>query len=559
MLKVGESLDGRYEILKKIGSGGMSVVYLAMDVRKWNKQWVIKEINKKTTTLKDGIKNDSLWVEANVLKELDHPVIPRIVDIIDDEGMYYIVMDYIQGDSLDKVLAEYGPQPEEDVIEWAKQLCDGLSYLHRQNPPIIYGDMKPANIMLKPEGTVKIIDFGTAVEKGQKLLLGSKDYAPPEQRGGAAEEWFDIYALGKTLHQLLTGVQPSSGEKGNDLYVSVRQWNPELSEGIEIIIDKCVEREPAKRYQSCAELLYDLEHPALLTADFKKAQKKKVAKFILAASLFLVMLTTGFVCNGTAVTLKNNNYDTLIATTNSIESYKQAIGIFPNDTRAYMRMLEAYEDSGEFGKAQSDEFLALYIPNEGGFDPNSAETATLNYKIGRMYFNYYSGDDGSDPASGFADRVQRAHGYFEKNAVNTELSPFFEEQRLSDCYYQICEFYRKYILNSSTVEEASKEHYEALFTTIEYTMQDIEGAGAYDKLALYNGVFMFMYEQRKNMADVGMEKLVVLALFDKVYEDAKALTTNKEQTLKLQQEIVNNYEVFRDAIVRTYNNTEERA
>ena len=293
MAEIGSIIDGKYEILREIGKGGMSVVYLAMDTH-LNKQWAVKEIRKKGSGKNDEIVVNSLLAEANMMKKLDHPALPRIVDIIDNGVTIYVVMDYIEGESLDKILNEYGAQSEELVITWAKQLCDALSYLHSQKPPIIYRDMKPANIMLKPEGNIKIIDFGIAREyKEQNLadttVLGTKGYAPPEQYSGQTDARSDIFALGMTMHHLLTGVDPRSG----DAYAPVRMWNPELSEGIEIIIDKCVQPAAENRYQNCADLLYDLEHPELITRDYKKKQKRKLTAFITASALTVILGVSG--------------------------------------------------------------------------------------------------------------------------------------------------------------------------------------------------------------------------------------------------------------------------
>lgn len=151
----------------KLGRGGMSVVYLAMN-EKANKQWAIKEVRK------DGIRDfevvkQGLIVETDMLKKLRHPSLPSIIDVIEDEDTFLIVMDYIEGNPLSSALEEFGAQPQELVISWAKQLCDVLGYLHSQNPPIIYRDMKPANVMLKPDGNVTLIDFGTAREFKEKI------------------------------------------------------------------------------------------------------------------------------------------------------------------------------------------------------------------------------------------------------------------------------------------------------------------------------------------------------------------------------------------------------
>ena len=561
MAEIGSVIDGKYEILREIGHGGMSVVYLAMDTH-LNKQWAVKEIKKKGSGKNDEIIVNSLLAEANLMKRLDHAALPRIVDIIDNGVTIYVVMDYIEGESLDKILNEYGAQPEELVIGWAMQLCDALAYLHAQKPPIIYRDMKPANIMLKPEGNIKIIDFGIAREyKEQSLadttVLGTKGYAPPEQYSGQTDARSDIFALGMTMHHLLTGIDPRSGEA----YAPVRMWNPELSEGIELIIDKCVEPAPENRYQNCSDLLYDLEHPDLITRGYKKRQKRKVAAFMAAAGMTVVFFLTGTVCTTIAKNINNSNYEILVspstatALNEKIDSYKRAIAIYPERTDAYMCMLEAYEDEGRFGKEENDEFLALYNANKDTFDHTTSEVAELNYKIGMMYFNYYTEEDGS---YSFSTRVQKAYSFFAENHNNAEIPQDFEDMNLSECYYQICSFYKNYILNGATVEEASRDNYENLFSTIENTLADVQSAGAYNQLSLYNGIFMLLYDQRSRMVQVNVEQKEIIDLLDNVYDDAKNLTVQKEQSQKLQQEIMEHYDTYRQAIIRAYTNAEER-
>lgn len=561
MAEIGSVIDGKYEILREIGHGGMSVVYLAMDTH-LNKQWAVKEIKKKGSGKNDEIIVNSLLAEANLMKRLDHAALPRIVDIIDNGVTIYVVMDYIEGESLDKILNEYGAQPEELVIGWAMQLCDALAYLHAQKPPIIYRDMKPANIMLKPEGNIKIIDFGIAREyKEQSLadttVLGTKGYAPPEQYSGQTDARSDIFALGMTMHHLLTGIDPRSGEA----YAPVRMWNPELSEGIELIIDKCVEPAPENRYQNCSDLLYDLEHPDLITRGYKKRQKRKVAAFMAAAGMTVVLFLAGAVCTTIAKNINNSNYEILVspstatALNEKIDSYKRAIAIYPERTDAYMCMLEAYEDEGRFGKEENDEFLALYNANKDTFDHTTSEVAELNYKIGMMYFNYYTEEDGS---YSFSTRVQKAYSFFAENHNNAEIPQDFEDMNLSECYYQICSFYKNYILNGATVEEASRDNYENLFSTIENTLADVQSAGAYNQFSLYNGIFMLLYDQRSSMVQVKVEQNEITDLMDNVYDDAKNLTVQKEQSQKLQQEIMEHYDTYRQAIIRAYTNAEER-
>lgn len=560
MIKTGAILLDKYEILKEIGRGGMSVVYLAMDIR-LNKQWAVKEIRKKGNTIHDEIIVQSLLAEAQLMKNLDHPALPRIVDILDTEDTFLIIMDYIEGETLEHHLLLYGPQPEACVIEWGKQLCDVLYYLHNQNPPIIYRDMKPSNIMLKPEGTIKIIDFGIAREykeaQTDTTILGTKGYAPPEQYCGRTDQRSDIYALGMSMYHLLTGVDPRQGYP----YVPVRQYNAQISEGIEYIIHTCVQPAAENRYQNCKELRYDLEHPHQLADGFRKKQQLKIRMFFCSAILCIITLIAGSVCHIFASRINNNAYEAKISIIDAaslpekIESYKQAIEIYPYDPRAYMKIVDAYEQEGYFGKKGNDLLLALYNVNKEGFDYTSVDVAELHYKIGKLYFNYYVEEDGT---YNFAQRVQKAYPFFEMNVKNKVLKEKFSYEAVSHCYYQICFFYKKYILASVTVEEASKEDYEILFDDIRKTIQDVQSMNAYDQLALYNGTIMFLYDQRMNIASVRMDNEEVMELFDMVYEKSVVLSVQKEQSVQLQKQISDKYITYRKAVEQSYEYIEEK-
>ena len=262
MLEIGSLIDGKYRILNKVGQGSMGVVYMAMNERA-NKTWAIKEVQKDGKQDFEVVKQ-GLIVETDMLKRLDHAHLPSIVDVIDSNESFLIVMDFIEGRTLKAILDDEGAQPQEDVIEWAKQLCDVLGYLHSRKPPIVYRDMKPSNVMLKPDGSVILFDFGTAREYKETsvedtVCLGTRGYAAPEQYGGhgQTDARTDIYCLGATMYHLLTGHNPS--QPPFEMY-PIRQWNANLSSGLEAIILKCTSENPEKRYQSCAELLYALEH-----------------------------------------------------------------------------------------------------------------------------------------------------------------------------------------------------------------------------------------------------------------------------------------------------------
>lgn len=341
MLKIGSIIDGKYKILNKVGQGGMSVVYLAMN-EKANKQWAIKEVRK------DGVKDfelikQGLIVETDMLKKLSHPSLPSIVDVIEDDNTFLIVMDYIQGNPLSKTLEEYGAQSQENVVEWAKQLCDVLGYLHSRKPPIIYRDMKPANVMLKPDGSITLIDFGTAREYKSKNIadttcLGTIGYAAPEQFGGMGQTdaRTDIYCLGATLYHLVTGMNPC--EPPYEIK-PIRQINPTLSNGLEKIIMKCTQRDPDARYQSCAELMYDLEHFDEMDNTYRRKMKFRLGIFITS-----VILTIGFGCvaiwgNASAENVKSKNYSYILSNAKSLDDYYNAILTDPSKTDAYIELV----------------------------------------------------------------------------------------------------------------------------------------------------------------------------------------------------------------------------
>ena len=261
-MEIGDFFNGRYVIEKILGRGGMGTVYLARNINT-ETFWAIKEICRREDS---GI---DLMAEPKLLKKLDHPALPVLFDILEQDGKLYLISDYIDGISLDQKLAVEGKIAEEIVVDWAIQLCKALDYLHTLQPnPIIYRDMKPSNIILASNGILKMIDFGIAREyKAENdtdtVYIGTRGYAAPEQYGtGQTSAVSDIYSLGVTLHQLLTGkspVEPPYGLK------AVRFYDACISAGLESVILKCTCDNPDERYQSAAELLLELENLQIST------------------------------------------------------------------------------------------------------------------------------------------------------------------------------------------------------------------------------------------------------------------------------------------------------
>ena len=561
--QIGTVIDGKYEILKQIGKGGMSVVYLAMDKR-LNKQWAVKEIRKTANGKNNEVVVNSLLAEANLMKRLDHPALPRIVDIIDNGQTIFIIMDYIEGESLDKILKEYGAQPQELVIDWAKQLCDVLGYLHSQKPPIIYRDMKPANVMLKPEGNLKVIDFGIAREYKEKNLadttvLGTKGYAPPEQHGSRqTDARSDIYALGMTMHHLLTGIDPRPADY---MYVPIRQWNPELSGGLERIIDKCTALDPEDRYQNCNELMYALEHYEEEDGVYKKRQKRKLIAFVTAAAASVVLAVTGIGTHAMGIYENNKDYDQKINISSStpyetkVNTYLEAIDLFGTDIRAYEKLLDAYQDNGEFGDKQSKQFTAKYNMNKDQFDKESTDYLDLAYKAGITYFYLYSGGDNS-----FRNRVLKANPYFK--TITESGNTAYRYYDISESYRIIGDFYSQYVVSATSVKEPTKEIYDNLLASMKVCIDKIEDYdyddAAYIKLTMYREISNLLNEHKKGLATVKVDKAVVLDLLKLIDGKARALSVTQQASIELQTSILDNYEKFVENIERSYGNTEER-
>ena len=429
MLEIGSLLDGKYKILNKIGQGGMSVVYLAMN-EKANKQWAIKEMRKEKNKNYEIMKQ-SLITETNLLKELKHPYLPSIADIIESDDTIIIVMDYVEGRPLSDILTEEGTIEEDKVADYAIQLCDVLDYLHSQKPPIIYRDLKPANIMLRPDGKITLIDFGTARKYNYDSVsdttcLGTIGYAAPEQFAGETlrqtDARTDIYNLGATMYHLLTGVNPS--EPPYELY-PIRRWDESLSNGLEKIILRATRKDPDKRFNDCKEMSYALQHFRDLDDSYIATQKKKI--FLFAASLILsfTFFSMAIVVNGMEkreISKVYNNYLSeaalKIASTGSknvvdtdiLKLFKDAINVSPNSTEAYIRMLDYYCALGQTRNGLMA-ISAMIASGTGDLSNND----DLMMRMGQIYFLGNSKDTEFNIDYGTAAR------YFDK--VNIKKYP----------------------------------------------------------------------------------------------------------------------------------------
>ena len=258
-LLVGSILADRYIIEKKIGKGGMSTVYKAFDNR-LSKHWAIKKMR---FTNNHNLFHNIAASEVILMNRFSHHSIPRIVDFINEKDTVYIVMDFIDGITLESILKMKGAMPEKFVLKVGLQLCEVLYHLHTRKPAVIYRDMKPSNISINKEGRITLFDFGIAREYKEDITrdtvnLGTIGYAAPEQFGGRSQTdaRTDIFGLGMTLFYLLTNINPQGFSPGS---IDFKKVNPRLSKKLEKIILKCTKSNPVDRYQSCEDLMNDLQ------------------------------------------------------------------------------------------------------------------------------------------------------------------------------------------------------------------------------------------------------------------------------------------------------------
>lgn len=258
-------IAGRYQVVRLVGQGGMSNLYLAYDRKYSNASVVVKEMTASYSDPKEQqMAVDLFHREAKLLASLNHRHIPKVYDYFQFAGKYYLSMEYIDGvDLAVKLEQQNGPLPEKQVLQWGGEIATVLFYLHKHEPPIVFRDVKPSNIMISSQG-VKLIDFGIArhfdqAKKGDTMRIGSPGYAPPEQYAAQTDPRSDIYALGVTLHHALTGRDPTATNTPF-LVPPARDLNPALAEATSAMLARATQLDPSDRYQSALEMKKDIKH-----------------------------------------------------------------------------------------------------------------------------------------------------------------------------------------------------------------------------------------------------------------------------------------------------------
>ncbi|MGN0203300.1 MAG: serine/threonine protein kinase [Coprococcus sp.] len=423
MLEIGTVVDDRYRVLRELGRGGTGIVYLALDERS-NRTWAIKVIS--------GEKEDhdlarrALMSEAYILKSLHHRYLPVIAEILENEDCVIIIMEYIEGRSMKEMLIDSmkrdgHPLLLEDVIMWAGQLCEVLHYLHTAENAVIYGDLKPGNVMVRPDGSIALIDFGTVRLSGKNYeggmsCLGTPGYAAPEQYGSRRlGPWTDIYSFGATLHCLLTGRDPAQMPFS---FPGILECCPQLEEELSVrqkkrlaeferIIERCTCYSAGARYHSCEEIAVELAAIGRIEA---KSMKRLCGKKTLFKMCLCAVILSGILAVGGALIekrMKSMQYTMFIEQAKTLDFeekinyFRRAVELDPYRETAYMGLLDMLLEDGLF--SDNDEKLMtelLYArgnsrkkDNKTCLQENNNGYAIFSYKMGMACY-YMTGESG---------------------------------------------------------------------------------------------------------------------------------------------------------------------
>ncbi len=361
----GEILNGTYQVIENIGKGGTGVIYKAYHMRL--KKYVVVK-------LLDGAKisREKLRVEVDILKRLRHMYLPQVYDFLEVGNQVYTVMDYIEGKDLEHYLKEGYVFRESVLILWLKQLCQVLDYLHSQKPPVYHSDIKPANIMITPEGNVCLIDFNISLGSGyQAGILGlSQWYAAPEQYAKAElftshqdssgiqlDGRMDIYSLGASFYTLMTKRLP---ERSREKFIPLSRFRLPYSSAFINIVEKAMEERPRKRYRSAADMGKALDFMYKMDSGYRMLNRTGWLIWALCGGIFVSGVLSGIY-----------GWQEM-----GRESYRK-------DYSAFYRSAQRYEDQDTLS-------MGIEILNDGRYrgilEANPEDKAEILYVIGNVYY-----------------------------------------------------------------------------------------------------------------------------------------------------------------------------
>lgn len=573
MLKAGHIIDDKYTIIQQVGSGGMSNIYLARNVIA-NKNWAIKECKTFMNEKKQRVAKQSLITEANTLKQLKHKYLPSIVDIYNDANGLLLVMDYIEGNTLEYYVKKNGSLPEELVIKWGLELCEVLAYLHSQNPPIVYRDMKPENVMVRSdsenftEGHICLIDFGISREfedekSKDTTLLGTRGFASPEQTSSKAQTDIrsDIYSLGATLYYLVTQHDPNEPPF---MEKSILEYNPSLSVGLDNVIRKCISQNPDERYQNCKELHYALSHYQEQNQKYRSDMIKKTVGAGVLALFFLVSSAVSGFGYYMEHKLINSSYAAYIENaviskdeSDRFSSYEKAIEIQPENSESYLAIYNTIMEDGILSTSEDAYLRNLFLQTidnktlEQHLATNEQSYSDMAYDLAMAYWYYYGTVDDNGNFTSSRD-YQLACRWFSKVSLYDKSSE--ECQRKYDTaqiYGKIGNYYSQ--IGAINMAGDNEIKYSDYLNDL-IGVFDIECTNVYTRLYLDKDILSQIIEHSVDYKAEGIEQKTLEELVEKVSDEVHTLSMDNanEYYAQILGDAIASIELARTSIRNAY-------
>ena len=531
-------LNNKYKILTQIGKGGMSTVYLAMDI-KLNRQWAVKEIHKNTIEYQSQVDKNTTLREIGFLNQLNHPGLPRIVDVIETKDSIFVVMDYVEGETLKSIIKKKGSLSQEIVVKCGLQILDILKYLHSQNPPVIYRDLKPSNIMLTPQGRIKIIDFGIAREYKSEfedtMILGTSGFAPPEQFTGKTDIRSDIYSFGVTIYQLLTG----QNMKKDPVIRKITDIDSSLSTGLEAVILKCTRQNPDERYQNVNELQQAFINYKKLDVEYINAIKSRLKKFIVIAvtgCICLILGTSGLVANAV---INSHNYNELlnkqeVSIENVEENIEKAISIKPREKEGYLKLIDEYTKT-KFSEEEASKFLAVY--NTYADKLSKRDKAEIDFEIGIKFIECFEGENDSSARNSLI--------YAKDFFISTSESDDEEISAISKNYVKLANYQESYAISGNILKNNDSVNIKDLIKDYEemlVNLKDFKGNETL-KLYTYNLIFASLSNEKTNMIEQEISYDNIKPLLVNLLDVTSSIAEN-EKTSQMKKNLLDEIERF---------------
>lgn len=551
----GSMIGGKYRILELIGTGGASYVYLAEDVR-LHKSWAVKEVFPRRTIGRTNLAG--VLSEAGLLKQLSHPAFPRIVDMVYGAESVVIVMDYIEGKTLDRVLAETGPPDDATVLDWALQIAGILRYLHGQNPPVIYRDLKPANLILGKDGRIHIIDFNAArrYRTGKRRdtePLGTRGYAPPEQYGSAqTDARSDIYAFGVTIREIAGKACPER-----------------LSE----ILNRCTLREPDMRYPNMDAVLCDLRKLRDLSVPAAAGRARRKHKNPASAVVLTLLLSAAFLIAGiffralSVFTTESLYRQAVVRDGNASFSDREsalydAIASQPGNPDAYLELIRLYGDRGSIDEEESLRLRscvlgngpALGISGDGDSKKAEADVCRILYSAALLELYGHRFDDAEgDREELFRERALCAEPYFSTLiSLNASDDDGKRMIRGAESYGRVCTFLETYGSNLSLMKDPGETDFSDLLEgadgCVEAVRDDPDRMTGYGALTVLLELSRILNQYRDGIARTASGREKLLSVCEKIESYAEQEETDNQKERETQSALLRTVQEMESAL-----------